>query len=155
MTTLMAFASKHGSTESIAMRIAQRLGDGEENVEVRRLDEVGSLDGYDRVVVGCPIYAGRWHRKGIRFLKRHEKALRQHADRLWFFTVGGAPDIAPVAASTIERYAPVEHAYLRGRLDHDQLGGLERLMLRATKARYGDFRDTEAIDALADRISAR
>jgi menaquinone-dependent protoporphyrinogen oxidase len=35
----------------------------------------GPVDGYDLVVVGAPIYSGRWHRDAHRFLKRHRTRL--------------------------------------------------------------------------------
>jgi len=153
MTILVGYASKHGSTESTATSVAQRLREAGHVVELRRLDRIDSLDGYDRLVIGCPVYASRWYGPGVRFLKRHERALRRHSERLWVFTVGGGPTIPAGANDVVAPFAPVEHGYLRGRIDRGELNIIERTMIRAARAPYGDFTDPSAVEAFADRIS--
>ncbi len=63
---LVAYATKHGSTREVAEAVAEEL-----HAELRELGEVKSLDGYRAVVIGAPLYMGRWHRDAHRFLKRH------------------------------------------------------------------------------------
>jgi menaquinone-dependent protoporphyrinogen oxidase len=72
---LVAFATKHGSTQEVAEAVVEELqGDGLE-VELRTLDEVQDLEGYHSVVLGAPLYMGRWHQDARRFLKRHRRTL--------------------------------------------------------------------------------
>ena len=60
MPFLVAYASRHGATAGIAARIATRLGDSGASVELRRVDEVETLDAYDAVVLGAPVYDQSW-----------------------------------------------------------------------------------------------
>lgn len=154
MTTLLAYASKHGSTESIAERIAERLRAAGREVELVHVDELPTdLSGYDDVVLGCPIYATSWHRKGVHVVRDRGADLRA-AQRLWVFSVGGGPTITQQAKEIIAPLDPLEHAYLRGTLDPAKLGFVERQVIRGAKGQYGDYRDWDAIDAFADRIAA-
>lgn len=153
MTTLIAYASKHGSTESIAERIAERLRDAGREVELIHTDELPEdLSRYEDVVLGCPIYATNWHRKGVRAVRERGEVLKA-ANRLWVFSVGGGPTITQPAVEIARPLAPREHAYLRGALEPAKLGFIERQVIRGAKAKTGDFRDWDAIDAFADRIA--
>lgn len=154
MAILVGYASKHGATESIAERIAVRLRDDGLPARTERLDRVEELASWDAVVVGCPVYATAWHRRGVHFLRRMHAELRERRERLWVFTVGGAPRITAAAARLVEPLHPVEHAYLRGAVDPAELGPLERRMIRAARACTGDFRNWDEVDAFADRIAA-
>jgi menaquinone-dependent protoporphyrinogen oxidase len=70
--TLVAFATKNGSTEEVAEAIAETLREAGCVVDVRPAREVReTVAGWDLVVLGAPIYSGRWHRDARRFLKRH------------------------------------------------------------------------------------
>jgi menaquinone-dependent protoporphyrinogen oxidase len=69
---LVAFATKNGSTEQVAAAIAGSLRDSGCDVDLRRARDVTKpVAGWDLVVLGAPIYSGRWHRDAHRFLKRH------------------------------------------------------------------------------------
>ena len=61
MTVLVAYASRHGATEGIATRIAERIADVGTAVDLRQVDAVESLDAYDTVVFGAPVYDRRGH----------------------------------------------------------------------------------------------
>jgi menaquinone-dependent protoporphyrinogen oxidase len=73
---LVAYATKHGSTREVAEAIgAVAMAEGAE-VEVAPAHAVaGPVSRVDLVVLGAPIYSGRWHRDAHRFLKRHRREL--------------------------------------------------------------------------------
>ena len=75
-TILVAYATKNGSTREVAEAIgAVALAAGAE-VEVTTAHSVtGPVSGTDLLVLGAPIYSGRWHRDAHRFLKRHRREL--------------------------------------------------------------------------------
>lgn len=153
MTTLVAYASKHGATESIAERIAEQLRSAGREVELAHVDELADdLSAYEDIVLGCPIYATSWHRKGVRAVRERGQALRE-APRLWVFSVGGGPTNTQPARELVAPLAPREHAYLRGKLDPAELGFIERQVIRGARAQYGDFRDWAEVDAFAQRIA--
>ena len=73
---LVAYATKHGSTEEVARFIGDVLGRRGLRVDIvaaRAARE--AVDGYDLVILGGAIYSGRWHRDAQRFLKSHRDEL--------------------------------------------------------------------------------
>jgi len=72
----VVFASKHGSTQAVAEVVAATLRARGETVELRPARRArGRLGQRDLVVVGAPIYSGRWHRDAHQFLKRHRSEI--------------------------------------------------------------------------------
>jgi menaquinone-dependent protoporphyrinogen oxidase len=67
---LVAYATKHGSTREVAEVVAEEL-----HAELRELHELDDLEGCRAVVIGAPLYMGRWHSDARRFLKRHRTVL--------------------------------------------------------------------------------
>ena len=70
---LVAYATMAGSTAEVAQVIGEELRKSDLEVEVRQVEEVDSLYGYDGVVVGGPMILG-WHRAARRFLRRNRRA---------------------------------------------------------------------------------
>jgi menaquinone-dependent protoporphyrinogen oxidase len=83
---LVAYATKNGSTYDVAARIANTLRLVGVAVTVERARDVGRVDQYDSVIVGAPIYHGRWHRDGRRFVRRFRSDLKSR--RLAIFALG-------------------------------------------------------------------
>lgn len=76
MNILVAYATKNGSTQQVAEAITAALRESGTHVVIRPAGTVReSVAGYDLVVVGAPLYSGRWHRDAHRFLKRHRYEL--------------------------------------------------------------------------------
>jgi menaquinone-dependent protoporphyrinogen oxidase len=83
MTVLVAYATRHGSTREVAATIAGTLQALGADVELREAQQVHGHDGFalgqpgswTLVVLGAPIYSGRWHRDAHRFLRRHRQDL--------------------------------------------------------------------------------
>jgi menaquinone-dependent protoporphyrinogen IX oxidase len=73
---LVAYTTNAGSTEEVAQAIGTELGQGGSPVDVRRLEEVTSLESYQVAVIGAPMILG-WHRGAVRFVKKHESTLCQ------------------------------------------------------------------------------
>lgn len=152
-------AGKHGSTHEIGEAIAERLRGGGFDARAERAEGLSDLEPGEPVVLGSPIYMGKW-----------VKAARKVADRLatepagrdlWMFTVGPLGDPPePVDArpeEQIESLAAeraIDHKIFTGKLDRSQLNFAERLAIKVVKAPDGDFRDWDAINAWADQISA-
>lgn len=74
---LVAYATKHGSTEQVAAAVSTRIRSDGLDVELRRAGTVGNVMPYRGVVLGAPLYTGRWQREAVRFLKRHRSALAE------------------------------------------------------------------------------
>jgi menaquinone-dependent protoporphyrinogen oxidase len=74
---LVAYASKHGSTQEVAERIALTLGLLGLKAESRPAAEVEDVSGYGSVVLGGSLYMGRWNADARKFLRRHRQALAE------------------------------------------------------------------------------
>jgi menaquinone-dependent protoporphyrinogen oxidase len=116
-------------------------------------EAVVSVDGYDAVVLGSGIYAGRWLETAKAFVERNRQALK--GKRVWLFSSGPIGDPPkPVeepadAAAMIAATGAVEHRTFAGRLEKDSLGFGEKLIVNALRAPEGDFREWDEIDAWA------
>ena len=158
MTVLVTAASRHGATAEIARALAEGLARRGLGVQVVPPAAVHDLQGYDAVVLGSAVYAGRW--------RRDARALAARIGRLgtpppvWLFSSGpvGDPPVpaqdAPDMPAAVGLSAAVEHRTFPGRLDRRLLGPVERLVVRAVGAADGDRRDWAAVDAYAATIAA-
>jgi menaquinone-dependent protoporphyrinogen oxidase len=159
MKTLVAVASRHGSTHEIARAIADELRTRGLDVELRDAGEVDSLDGYDAVVLGSAVYMGDWLAEARRLVERHRERLA--ALPVWLFSSGplGAEDPKPHGdperiAGLLAAVRPRGHRVFVGKLDKGALSLGERLAAKLVRAPEGDFRDWDAIREWADEIAA-
>ncbi|HET9249808.1 MAG TPA: flavodoxin domain-containing protein [Actinomycetota bacterium] len=157
MTTLVTYASKHGSTQGIAEAIAGRLRERGLDAEVRPLDEVDGLERYDAVVLGSAVYLGSWMKEARAFLDRHAEEL----DRvpMWLFSSGPTatdPIDRALSAKQLQRLDALgarDHHLFRGALDPGGLGFLERRAVKAARQPLGDFREWSDVQRWADAIA--
>lgn len=83
---LVAYASKMGGTAGIAEAIAAELRSCGADVDLRDARDAPDVLGYDAVLVGSAIYAGRWQRSAVTLLRRvlHAREL----PKVWLFHSG-------------------------------------------------------------------
>jgi len=76
MNTLIVYASKHGATERAAKKLSEKLSG---NVDCFNLKKniPESLDGYERVVLGTSVYAGKLHKEFVDFIEINEHKLKE------------------------------------------------------------------------------
>jgi menaquinone-dependent protoporphyrinogen oxidase len=115
MTVLVAAASKHGATDEIAERIGADLAAHGVDVEVKKLQDVSGLGGYEAFVLGSGIYLGKWLKEARRFVDAHAAELAQRPT--WLFASGsivGDPPVGDdpnaVRAALVERLVETTHA---------------------------------------------
>lgn len=73
---LVAYATRNGSTQQVAEAVATVATASGAQVRLAPAAAIrGPLTGWDLVVLGAPIYSGRWHRDAQRFLRRHQADL--------------------------------------------------------------------------------
>lgn len=157
MKALVAVASRHGATREIGEVIAQALTENGVSCEVRAAEDVHDLQGFDAVIVGSPIYTGRWLPEARELVEHLADQLRQR--QVWLFSSGLSD--APAKASnrpaeTLERVAAtgaVGHRHFPGRLDLSVLSFPERAIIAAARGKQGDRRDMDAVRAWADQIA--
>jgi len=151
---LVAYASKHGSTQEVAEAIAGALRELSHRVDLRPADEVKDISSYDAVVLGGSLYMGRWHREARRFLRRHREQLA--AGRVAIFALGPLHDTEQELAGSrrqldralgkVPDVKPVSVAIFGGRIDPGELRFPFSRMPRS------DARDWDAIRMRAERL---
>ena len=161
MKLLVTYASKYGSTAEIAEVIGKELRKRQYEVEVRPVDQVDSLDGYDGFVIGSAVYAGSWMKPAAKFLRANQRLLAGHP--VWFFSSGptgqGDPNelmdgwtFPENLAKVRETIKPKEVILFHGNLDPDKLNFAEKMIVKSVKATIGDYRDWLVIRGWARTI---
>jgi menaquinone-dependent protoporphyrinogen oxidase len=148
MRVLVAFGSTRGGTRGLAYLVADGLRDQGMKVDVRPASAVRRLSGYDAVIVGGALYAGRWHQAARQFVLRHRSYLLECPT--FFFSSGplddsaGDGDIPPVKGveALMQQVAARGHATFGGRLDQNAHGFLARALARK---HAGDWRDNAQV----------
>lgn len=170
MNVLVAYASKYGSTEGIAERIAQVLNESGHEATLARASRAGSLESYDAFVIGSALYMFSWLREAKRFVESNTAGLA--AKPVWLFSSGpvgtqkvdaqgrdvlenaGPRDLAELQTKTHAR----DHRVFFGAFDHTKLTVGHRLIyaMPALKEALpdGDFRDWPDIESWAKTIAA-
>ena len=72
---LVAYGTRYGSTREVAETVAATLGDQGIDTDVKQARDVRSLDGYDAVVLGTPLYLGALHKDARALLEKNRVAL--------------------------------------------------------------------------------
>lgn len=162
LRVLVTAASKHGSTHEIAEAIAHRLPEAAApgtaiTTSWAPVERAPDPTGYDAVVLGSAVYAGRWREEARSFATTHASVLRRHP--VWLFSSGpiGQPPFPPDephdAAPLAQLCGARGHRVFPGRLDRALLSFPERAMVTAMRAPLGDFRDWPAVRGWADEIA--
>ena len=158
MTVLIAYASKHGSTQGIAERIAEKLRQLGKEAEARPVDAVENPGSYEALVIGCAVYYGSWLKEATEWVRRNRAVLAERP--VWLFSSGPLGTEVSDAEQQPKEMAEFQQAIgsrdqriFFGALDPSRLSFAERMMVKAVRAPEGDFRNWEAIEAWAASIA--
>jgi menaquinone-dependent protoporphyrinogen oxidase len=159
---LVAYASRHGSTVGVAQRLAETLRKHGNGVELCPAPKVESVNQYDAVVFGSPVYNQAWLPEGEQFVRRNMGPLAHRP--LWLFSVGTFGDrkrlIGPLMkreprriGDLLQALHPRDYRVFAGVIDRHQWPFLSRLFYWGLGGRLGDNRDWPEIDAWAEGIA--
>jgi len=159
MKILIATASRYGSTEEIAERIATVFRDGSAETEVRPAYEVEDLSEYDAVVLGTPLYNGKPLAGAIGFAKRLPVDLSEMPTAFFVVGLGLAHPtekiIRKVVKATkdiITHLHPKDVGLFAGSLDYANVNWFVRLVMKLMKIPEGDFRKWDVIERWAQDV---
>jgi menaquinone-dependent protoporphyrinogen oxidase len=165
---LVAYASRYGSTQQVAEQVAVTLRECGLEVDLEPMRQVLALEGYRAVVLGAPLYIGRWLKDARRFVTRHREALTERPVAI--FTLGptraGAQEWQGVRTQLDQQLAkypwlaPVALELFGGKYDPAELRFPDSLLARlpATPLHQmpaSDLRDWTAIRAWASSLPAK
>lgn len=169
MAILVAYASRHGSTQGIAERIAQGLRDAGREAVALPVHDVGDASQYEAFVIGSAAYAWHWMREASKFVRQNRDLLAQRP--VWLFSsgpLGNEPtdakghDLRRVSepreiAQFQVMIKPKDHHVFFGALDFSGLGLTQKWIRWMPAARRaipeGDFRDWEEVTGWATSIA--
>jgi menaquinone-dependent protoporphyrinogen oxidase len=134
---LVAYATMAGSTAEVAEAIGETLAKQGYAIELRIIDDVDHLTGYDAIVVGGPMILG-WHRVSRRFLRRNRSVLKTVPFALFATAMRLTEDDQsqlPIPIFIDEKLAkpPQSSSRLSVRDRYAQVSNYARPMLRASR----------------------
>ena len=157
MRVLVIAASKHGSTAEIATALGEGLAGRGVTAVVNDVADVSDIEGYDAVLLGSAVYAGRWMKAARELVElRHEELASRP---VWLFSSGpvGEPlrpaedpvDVATIVAAIGAR----GHRVFPGKLDKSKLSLAEKALVMSMRVPDGDFRNWDEVAAWAGEIA--
>lgn len=160
-SVLIAYATRSGSTQEVAERIAAMLRESGLTVDVQPVKQVQTLDGYRAVVVGSPLYMSAWLKEARHFLSRHRGTLTTMPVAV--FALGPTEDKQKDWAETREQFdkvlsqfpwlTPVAAELFGGRFDPARLTFPYNLIPALKRMPVNDIRDWDAIGAWANGLT--
>jgi len=159
--TLVCYASKYGSTREIAERIHAHFLECDELPKISSIELVDEPEKYDVIILGTAMYRGKWRKEAVHFLNKYEQVLKNKS--VWIFCSGptGRGDpckllndrVMPESIiNKLQRIDVNQIKIFHGALKVENLSYFERLIIKATKAEIGDFRNWSEIDTWAEMI---
>jgi len=163
MKILVAYATKAGSTAEVAAEIGRVVeSKGDCKVDVHPVGKVKEVGGYDAVIIGSAIRAGKWLPEATKFVEEHRDALSQVPVAYFLVCLTMMEDteekrreVAAYLDPVREMVQPVDVGLFAGVMDYAKLPFIFRLMMKAMKSPKGDFRNWEAIRDWAGQVRDR
>jgi menaquinone-dependent protoporphyrinogen oxidase len=74
-TVLAGYATRYGSTKEVAEAIASVLREYGLMADLKPLREIRTIEGYNAIVMGAPLFMFHWHKDALHFLSKYHKSL--------------------------------------------------------------------------------
>ncbi len=157
---LVAYATRAGSTAEVAARVAEVLSETGAIVEVRPIQDVREVQGYDAVVIGSAIRMGHWLPEVVTFVKANRDTL-SHIPTAYFLVSGLLREDTPEMRKTVLAYLdpvrvilePTSIGLFAGKIDYSKLSWLDRIIAKKVMSE-GDGRNWDAIQSWARELLA-
>ncbi len=160
---LVAYATRHGSTQEVAEAVAATLRERGLDVELQSAPEVRSLERYQAVVLGTAIYMFRLHKDARRFLARHRATLAERPVAI--FALGpfnneekewqGVRAQLDKELAKFPWLAPVAKQVFGGKFDPAKLRFPYNLVPALKRLPVSDIRDWKAIHDWASGVTEK
>ncbi len=156
---LVTYTTRTESTAEIAAAIGKELQVKGYLVDIADMKEITSIEKYDAIVLGAPVYMGHIEKKLLSFITRNREMFAKIPFAV--FIVGIAP-VSPQAGAVdtvldqLRKAAsplkPVALTMFAGRLERKTQSFLKRTMIDIMKVPTGDFRNWDDISEWAQGL---
>lgn len=160
---LVAYASRAGSTAEVAETVGQVLRESGAEVDVRPVDQVRGLAGYDALVLGTAIWAFKPLPEARRFVAEQQQALAD-LPVAYFALCELLREDTPANRAHTRGFLdplrkikePVSFAIFAGKRDLSGVNPVLRwLLAKLLKIQHGDWRNWDQIRAWAAELAPR
>ncbi len=134
---LVAYATRYGSTGEVADAVGARLREQGLDAEVKPVKEARSLEGYDAVVFGTPIYLGSMLKEGRAWLESQRAALDERPSAIFALGPTSAADDLAASRAQLDKalagmpwFKPVAAAMFVGAYDPARLRLADKLLTK-------------------------
>ena len=158
---LIAYATKYGTTKEIAEEIQGVLTENGIESDITNVMETGTIDSYDAVILGSPVYMGKMLVEARDFCQRYKPYL---IDKWLAIFVDGISCCPPEANNTSPMIAAINEMseYVRPAMKKIFAGAFSPVGLSEGDAQIadmvhppvGDFRDHEEIRTWAREVAS-
>lgn len=149
---LVAYGSYSGSTAETANFIGKKLSDKGMQVDVKPVNKIKSIDGYNSVIIGSAIMMGKMKSSVVKFVKRNKDGLARVPVAMFLVCLTVKEDTAEnrkIASGYLDpvkaEIKPVSEGFFPGKVDFKKIPFPASLLtiLPAFKNSVpeGDFRD--------------
>ena len=160
---LVAYATAAGSTGEVAEVVGKTLGEQGAAVDVQQAKNVADASGYDAVVLGTGVRAGKTYAEAGAFLKKHQEALSEVPVACFVVcatmkedTEDSCREASGYVDAMLEAtpgVQPVSTGTFAGVIDFERLPWLLSTILKVfMKEPGGDYRNWDAIRAWAVEV---
>ena len=156
---LVTYASRYGSTGGVADAIGKELCSKGVAADIALIKNAVNISSYQGVVIGSPIYMGKWMSEAVDFVKKNRDILSKVP--VAYFVVGAtmfqptdsnrakALSYMDPILKDVPEIKPVGIGTFAGALDYNNLSWLNKKIMKSKGVPEGDFRDWNAIRAWA------
>jgi menaquinone-dependent protoporphyrinogen oxidase len=154
---LVAYATRAGSTASVAERVAAVLNQSGFSAEAVNAKQAGDVGSYDAVVVGSAIRAGKLMPEVLKFIDRNKAALESKPLAAFIVCLAmkdgdekGRATAGPYLDPLRQRVKPLSEGLFAGAYDPAKVNFVMRTVMdKMVKAPPGDFRKWDQVEAWA------
>jgi len=166
---LIAYASEYGSTVGVAKMIGKTLCSFDVRVDVKYIEHINNIEGYEQVIIGSPIQYDTWMDEAKTFVQTYKQELSV-LNVSYFFTCltlsqksEKAIKQAQVYADDLELLCPEiklqSIGQFAGVLNFSKFPFsfrlLARVMFKVLGVKEGDYRDWDAIKKWSNKIKIK
>jgi menaquinone-dependent protoporphyrinogen oxidase len=156
---LVCYATRYGSTGDIARIIGKELDAAGYHVTVVPIADGKDPGNYDAIVIGSPLYMGKWLAEARDFIGRFRHSLQERPvavfsagyslkDRTMEHLKSGEDALVPIRLFI----TPFSTGFFPGKVDPDRMSPADKAVVRLSGVTPGDFRDEEMVRSWAKEL---